>query len=286
MENVIIRKAKIDEFINILPTVAFKAYYDRFYNIETIKKNVDIIRQAESEIVKYNETEEEFLEYGGCLSIPYTKLSPKVNGAGQSLLSFTKYWLSKIKDFQDGKFKVFVAEINGKIVGFVKGTFDEINKKDFPDCQLAEDKKICALGSLYILPSCRKKGIGTMLTKEYIKNLLKESPNCDGMLTECYWRNNSQYFFNKLGATSIGFCNIPDLYLNEQLELATQNITGEVMFWDRNKLDLLANNRFTNKEYNRKTQNYIDMEKFKGNFEEYLRNKQLIKGVENEYGIK
>ena len=286
MENVIIRKAKFDEFINILPMVAFKAYYDRFYNIETIKKNSNIIRKREGEVIQNNETEEEFLEYGGCLSIPYTKLSPKANGTGQSLLSFTKYWLSKIKDFQDEKFKVFVAEVNGKIVGFIKGTFDKIDKNDFPDCKLEENKNLFALGSLYILPSCRKKGIGTMLTKEYIKNLLKEHPNCDGMLTECYWRNNSQYFFNKLGAESIGFCNITDLYLNEQLELATQNITGEVMFWDRNKLDLLANNRFTNKEYNRKTKNYVKMLKFKGNFEEYLRNKQLIKGVEDECRIK
>lgn len=283
MTNVIIRKARIEEFVDILPRVAFKAYSDRFYNKEAIKKHAEIIRIKEGLDKKIKgETEEEFLEYGGCLSIPYTKLSPKANGEGQSLLSFKKYWNDKIEDFKKGKFKVFVAEIDGKVIGFVKGTFDEVDKKDFPDCDLS-NKKIFSLGSLYVLPNCRKNGVGTLLTKKWIKNLLIECPECEGMLTECYWRNNSQYFFNKLGAKSIGFCNIPDIYLNSKLQHSIQNITGEVMFWNRDKLDLLANNRFTNKEYTRKTQNYVDMVKARGNFEEYLRNKIINKGVKNEY---
>ena len=105
---------------------------------------------------------------------------------------------------------------------------------------------------------------------------LKENPDCKAFVTDCYWRNNSQYFFNKLGATSVGFCNIPDIYLDDQMERKIQNIVGEVMFWSREKVDEFLKTTAIEKgknladiPYSRNTQEYSLMTAAEGDLKTF-----------------
>jgi predicted N-acetyltransferase YhbS len=275
----IIRAAKAEEFDSILPTLAAIAYQDRFFNEESVARSGAMILEREG-ICFPEPKKEEFLEYSGSLSVPFSVLKPQISGAGQSLLSFAKYWQEKKQDFLDEKFKVFVAEIDGQIVGFVKGNFDYVDcTADFPEIsELNGQQQICSLGSLYVNPNFRRtQGIGTKLVQKWISELLKEKPDCQGMLTDCYWRNNSQYFFNRMGAESIGFCDIPDSYLDEYLKRQTQNIVGEVMFWTREKLDnlidiisIIKDQTPKVKKYTRHTLQYSLMTVAKGNMIDFI----------------
>jgi len=291
MSEIIIREAKAEEFDSVLPKLATKAYQDRFFNEESIKKSGEII--LEQEKLSFPKTEnpeeerinrEEFLEYSGSLGIPFSVLRPQENGAGQSLLSFMEYWQSKKEDFKEKKFKAFVAEVDSKVVGFIKGNFDYVDfEKDFSEIkELQNQQKICSIGSLYVDPEFRRtQGIGTQLVQKWTAELLRKKPNCEGMLTDCYWRNNSQYFFNRLGAVSIGFCDIPDTYLNKTLTRQTQNIVGEVMFWNREAMEKLikTNNlkkgeNLSQEKYTRNTSEYSIMTVAKGNMTDFIKLKK------------
>lgn len=274
MEKVIIRKARLEEYDEILPRLATKSYQDRFFNDKTIKENSRRILEIEKLELSKNTSEDEFLEYGGSLSIPFTSLRPQLNGSGQSFESFRRYWIEKKSD---KNFKVYVAELSGKIIGFVKGNFEYVDfSKDFPDVSITEREKIISLGSLYVDPDSRRGGVGTDLVRYYIKEAIKEKQECNGFITECYWRNNSQYFFNKLGASSIGFCNIPDVYLDDKLERKIQNIVGEVMFWGKKEIDRLLNTPIiksgeilSDTTYTRNTSEYSIMTIAKGDIDNF-----------------
>ena len=281
MEKIIIRKAKLEEFDYILPDLVARAYGDRFFNDSTIKNSGERILEKEGLKFPTNSgKDDEFLEYSGSLSVPFSCLKPQSNGAGQSFESFRSYWSEKKRD---AAFRAYVAEFDGEIVGFVKGNFDYVDcANDFPDASLPETDKIISLGSLYIDPNCRRSGIGTDLVKCYMREALKEKVKCNGFVTDCYWRNNSQYFFNKLGASSVGFCNIPDIYLDENLERRTQNIVGEVMFWSKENIDKLLSNSIiksgeilADNKYTRNTTEYSAMVVAKGNMGNF-------KAVKNE----
>ena len=275
MEKLIIRKARLEEFDSVLPDLAARAYGDRFFDDKTIKNNTERVLKIEGLVFPQKEREgDEFLEYGGSLSIPFTCLKPQPNGSGQSFESFRRYWTEKKSD--EG-FRAYVAELNGKVVGFVKGSFGYVDcAEDFPEANLPETDRIVSLGSLYLDPDCRRGGIGTELVKKYMEEALIEKPDCKGFVTDCYWRNNSQYFFNKLGASSVGFCNIPDAYLDGNLERKTQNIVGEVMFWNREKIDTLLGNQaiksgeiLADAAYTRNTSEYSLMVAAGGDMEEF-----------------
>lgn len=280
-DNIITRKANLEEFTTTLPELAYRAYSNRFFKKTTIEQNCNFILTREKLTLPPNTSTKELLEYSGSLSIPYSCLEPQLDGSGQSLKSFKRYWFEKI---DDPNFRVFVAEINKNIIGFVKGSFEYIDcDKDFPEIEFLQEKnKIISLGSLYIDPDYRKGGVGTKLVKTYIQEALEEKGEYNGFITDCYWRNNSQYFFNKLGAVSIGFCNIPDIYLDKNLTRQTQNIVGEVMFWDENAINNLLKTDVINKskilaqeEYTRNTMEYSLMTAALGNLEEYINIKSL-----------
>lgn len=296
MSEIIIREAKAEEFDVALPALATRAYQDRFFNEEGITRSGEmVLRQEQLSFLKprtleeEKTTKEEFLEYSGSLSIPFSVLRPQENGAGQSLLSFTRYWQSKKEDFLSGKFKAFVAEIDGKVVGFMKGTFDYVDfATDFPAIpEFANRQNIAVATSIYVDPNFRRiQGIGTKLVQKWFYELLKEKPDCQGKISDCYWRNNSQYFFNKLGAKSIGFCNIPDMYLDESLTRQTQNIVGEVMFWDREAMEKLVSasklesgQTLASDRYTRNTSQYSLMTVARGSMVDFISLREQNLGV-------
>lgn len=277
MTEITIRLGTKEEYKEIVELYS-KAYQDRFFNPDRVFKCGQKILKSEigTETIPVGFLPE-FQEYSGNLGIPFSCLIPQDSGAGQSFESFNRYWQEKLSD---PNFKVFVAEKDGKIIGFIKGTFEYVDcDLDFPDVIFPTDidkTKIISIGSLYIDPDYRETGAGTKLVKYYMQEAIKEKKEYSGFITDCYWRNNSQYFFNKTGAESIGFCNIPDLYLDKQLQRQTQNIVGEVMFWSKDKVEELLSTSTIDKKvcladipYTRQTLMYSAMVVAGGNMEEY-----------------
>ncbi len=311
MSEIIIRPAKAEEFDVILPALAARAYQDRFFDEDSITKSGKMLLEREKLLKKEDipsfpfinqedvsflpfENQEEFLEYSGSLSVPFSVLRPQSSGVGQSFQSFQEYWEKKK---EDSKFRAFVAEVDGRVIGFVKGTFDYVDcAEDFPQIEeLQGQRKVCSLGSLYVDSEFRRtQGVGTRLVQEWSRRLLKEKPDCQGMLTDCYWRNNSQYFFNKLGAESIGFCSIPDTYLAEEqdengriaLERRVQDISGEVMLWTRERLENLIGTDSLGKGqmlavvvYTRNTSQYSLMTAAEGSMVEFVKLRKENSGI-------
>ncbi len=65
------------------------------------------------------------------------------------------------KDFKDNKTKIFVAEINGKTVGYINFSFQGKNP-------YTETKKKGIINDLFVLENNRKKGIGKALVNDAI----------------------------------------------------------------------------------------------------------------------
>lgn len=264
MEEIIIRKAKIEEFQDILPTLAFRSFSNRFHNDNHIIQLDTIIKRNEGLSEELNETETQKLEFAGSLGI-FPVLIPKTNGEGQSLEYFKKYWRSKQQAFIDNDFYTFVAEdLEGHLLGFIKGGYENVEPERAKLCT-GTGENIKEFGSLYVDPAYRNAGLGQKLTQLAAQHLMNKFPECEGILTDCYFRNHSQYFVNKMGAVSVGFCNIPDGYLkleNNTLVDATQNITGEVMFWTKEQINVLINKNLINLARNERI----------GTVEKYTRN--------------
>ncbi len=235
MGDIIIRKARVSEIGKTLGFLHFIAYKDRFFNKEVAFNSAIKISKNEKNIDF--KTILDPVEFGGYLGINYRDLIP--NGdEGQSLESFNQYWDSKKNDFENGKFITYVAEDKktNKLVGFVKGDYS-INSYGSNE-----------LGSIYIDPNYKGIGLGFDLVKKYFTDIIEKNPNCNGIMTDCYIRNNSQYFFNRLGATFHSFCSIPNLYLTRRrigiLEQESLCIGGEMMSFSRKNIEdvILAKN--------------------------------------------
>ena len=271
--DLLIRPLERDEF-DLMGKVAAKFYQDRFYNEETIKKQAQrIYNEKELEGM----TQEEIQEIAGNISILFPNLKPN-DIYGQSEENFLRYWKEQ-KDNPDFKAFVAIDKETNQICGFVKGDFKYVDLQDFPHVTFPEGinpNKILSIGSLYVDPECKGKGAGKALASTFMLNSLAEN-NFDysGFLTDCFWRNNSQFFFNKCGAERIGFCDIPDRYVDKDGKTNIQNITGEVMFWTpENVENFLKNKVKITSPYSRKNPDYKTMEKAKGSMPEYLKLKQ------------
>lgn len=246
-DNIVIRQAqKSDE--KSLAELAYKAYYDRFFNREV----TDI--------------------YGASLRV-YPELIPnEEKDTGQSLSTFQEYWKEAMKnlDNPDKKFLCFVAEVDTlqgkKIVGFRKGyalplddeeyrRYSNENKKralirkrddyfgintynDIREIPLPPQNKIAGSSSLYIDPNFKRSGLGKQLIKRYAQEVIKLG--FKGMMTSCYIYNDSQKFLKSMGGDFFIKCDIPVSYRKEDKTLDVCNIEGLMCLWDKKGLEKLA----------------------------------------------
>ena len=276
--DLLIKPLEKDEF-DLMGKITARFHQNRFFDKEVIRKKAEKI-YTEKEL--RNMTQEETQEAGGNLSIMFPNLKP--NGIyGQSEESFSRYWQEQ-KDNPD--FKAFIAKdkTTNKVLGFVTGDFKYINLQDFPYVtfpQYADLSKILSIGSLYMNPNptWKEKEIGKTLISTFMLNSLIENDfKFSGFLTNCFWRDNSQFFLDRCcGARRIGFCDMPNRYIDEDGKTNIQNLTGEVMFWEWPNVRKLINSMppiLSEEEYTRKDSDYKTMEKVKGYMPEYLKLKK------------
>ena len=301
-----IKNLNDEQVLDEIATVYYNSFRDRFYNKTTIKKNCIITLKNEKflndedikeenklklyakltkmNFISNNEPNKEFYKYGGDLSV-YPNLEK-----GQT----KEYFKKVLKDSKkDSTFKVFVARQENNIIGLVKGNptkeIDKselylIEKTNYEYSNGIPKGKIYSLGSLYVDPKCRTRGVGTKLLQYYTNYVLKNNKECDGMITDAYLYNNSQYFFSSRNAERIGLIEIPDGYI-EKGEYKTQIIPGEVMFWSRENMEKLVENKLVKDEkqqkpnYTRNTAEYSllvacneDFDKYKNTYNQQIYN--------------
>lgn len=237
--------ARSDE--SALADLAYRSYKDRFFN--------DAVTDR----------------LGGSLKIFPDLIPDDENGTGQNRAFFAAYWaeaMAKLDD-KDG-FLCYVAEFiadgdtKGEIMGFVKGyggaleqelfelyeaentrrqssvLTDDFNTKAAKQkpVDLPQPEKIAELGSLYIDPACRKSGIGRLLTQRWAKEM--QGRGYTAMVTRCYKENNSQRFFEKMGAELFSDCPIPQQFEKQDGTRGDLTLPGETLFWNAQQLKALA----------------------------------------------
>lgn len=237
--------ARSDE--SALADLAYCSYKDRFFN-DTVTDKL-----------------------GGSLKIFPDLIPDDENGKGQNRAFFAAYWaeaMAKLED-KDG-FCCYVAEFiadgstTGEIMGFVKGyggaleqelfdLYEAENKRrkssaltdDFNSkaakkkpVDLPQAEKVAELGSLYIDPACRKSGIGRLLTQRYAQEM--RDKGYTAMTTRCYKENNSQRFFEKMGAELFSGCPIPQQFERGDGTRGDLTLPGETLFWNEQQLKALA----------------------------------------------
>ena len=230
-----------------LADLAYRSYKDRFFNDAVTDK------------------------IGGSLKIFPDLIPDDENGTGQNRAFFAAYWAEAMSkpEGKDG-FCCIVAEFiadgntQGDIMGFVKGyggaleqdlfdiyeqentrrksekLTDDFNKnaaKKAP-VDLPQPEKIAELGSLYIDPACRKSGIGRLLTQCWAQEM--QSRGYQAMVTRCYKENNSQRFFEKMGAELFSGCPIPQQFERGDGTRGDLTLPGETLFWSAQQLKSLA----------------------------------------------
>ncbi|TNE27618.1 MAG: GNAT family N-acetyltransferase [Alphaproteobacteria bacterium] len=244
--NIRIRPAtRTDE--DALADLAYRSYKDRFFN--------DAVTD----------------QLGGSLKIFPDLIPDDENGTGQNRAFFASYWteaMAKLED-KDG-FCCYVAEFiadgsaTGEIMGFVKGyggaleqelfdlyaaentrrkssaLTDDFNSKAAKKnpVDLPQAEKVAELGSLYIDPVCRKSGIGRLLTQRYAQEM--RDKGYTAMTTRCYKENNSQRFFEKMGAELFDNCPIPQQFEKADGTRGDMTLPGETLFWNEQQLKALA----------------------------------------------
>jgi len=230
-----------------LADLAYRSYKDRFFN-DTVTDRL-----------------------GGSLKIFPALIPDDENGTGQNRAFFASYWteaMAKLDD-KDG-FCCTVAEFiadgdtKGDILGFVKGyggaleqelfdlyeaenirrkstaLSDDFNTKAAKQnpVDLPQPEKIAELGSLYIDPACRKSGIGRLLTQRYAQDM--RDKGYTAMTTRCYKENNSQRFFEKMGAELFRDCPIPQQFEKADGTRGDLTLPGETLFWNAQQLKALT----------------------------------------------
>ncbi len=246
-DNIVIRKAtRADE--KELAELAYRAYYDRFFNREVTAR------------------------YGASLRV-YPELVPdEEKDTGQSLSTFRDYWKKAMQnlDNPEKRFICFVAEINTpsgkKIIGFRKGyalpledveyeRYAKENKKralirkkenyfgintynDTREIPLPPKEKIAGSSSLYTDPAFKRSGIGKKLITRYAQEVWKLGFR--GMMTSCYVYNDSQKFLRAMGGDFFIKCDIPCTYRKEDKSLDVCNINGLMCLWGEEALKRLA----------------------------------------------
>lgn len=108
----------------------------------------------------------------------------------------SKVWGRSFVDrsFRSKKWKYFISEDNGKVIGFVNGKLDR-----YPS--IFRKKNFGCLFVTYVLPTYRRKGIGKQLLSKILEWFKKQ--NCSYMETDVYFKNPYANVWTKLGFKEI-----------------------------------------------------------------------------------
>lgn len=246
-ETITIRSARKEDEAELVD-LAYRAYYDRFFN--------DLVTA----------------KAGASLKV-YPELIPnEEKDTGQSRSSFRDYWRKAMQNLNNPEkpFLCFVAEIKTpegrKIIGFRKGyalpledeeyrRYENENKKrallrkkseyrgidvynDLREIPLPPKEKIAGSSSLYIDPAYKRCGIGRRLVNRYAREVLKRG--FSAMMTSCYIYNDSQKFIRSVGGDYAIRCNIPCNYKKEDGTTDVCNIAGYMLLWSEDSLKKIA----------------------------------------------
>lgn len=127
-----------------------------------------------------------------CWRTTYKGIVPDDFLANLSVEKSKKNWSNSLKNFPDNIFLVAESESN-VIIGFCSGGLNRDKEK----CPQFEGE----LMAIYILQEFQKKGIGTDLVKEFVKELIKK--NIKNMVIWILKENGSRFFYQKLGGKFI-----------------------------------------------------------------------------------
>lgn len=241
----LIRSAQPDDK-DTLSALAYRAYKNRFFDDGVTDK------------------------VGGSLK-KFPELVPDdQNGTGQNRAYFQKYWDSAMLRLNDQnadpEFTCYVAELieddgsTGPIIGFIKGDSGDLDNDLYSDYETENEKRLqqqfnaCAkkqpialpdspariaeLGSLYIDPDYQFTKVGRALTQQFTQNMLDRG--YDAMVTRCYSENNSQRFFEKMGADLFTTCDIPQTYENGTGTQNDMTLPGETLYWSKAQMTALT----------------------------------------------
>lgn len=249
-QTITIRRAKIQDE-TALADLAYRAYYDRFFN--------DAVTDLQ----------------GASLKV-YPELIPdEEKDLGQSRNSFKEYWQAAIKNLENPEkpFLCFVAELETeqgkKIIGFRKGYATPIEEEEYKRYEnenkrrallakkntyrginayednrpipLLPREQIAGSSSLYIDPEYKRGGIGRKLVQRYAKEVLKRG--FKSMMTSCYIYNDSQKFIRSVGGDYAIRCNIPVTYKKPSNTSDICNIAGYMLLWSEDNLQKIANEK-------------------------------------------
>ena len=95
----------------------------------------------------------------------------------------------------DSRYRIFVAEVDGKVVGFVSTV--EALAINLPDGYIK-------VNSLAVLPKFRRRGIGKMLMA-YVEELAKERGSSLVELATGFQRTEAHEFYERLGYQKTSF---------------------------------------------------------------------------------
>ena len=95
----------------------------------------------------------------------------------------------------DSRYRIFVAEVDGKVVGFVSTV--EALAINLPDGYIK-------VNSLAVLPKFRRRGIGKMLMA-YVEELAKERGSSLVELASGFQRTEAHEFYERLGYQKTSF---------------------------------------------------------------------------------
>jgi len=231
---------------NTLSALAYRAYKNRFFNDEVTDK------------------------VGGSLKKFPDLVPDDQNGTGQNLAYFQKYWDSTMPRLNDEnadpEFTCYVAELlqedgtSGPIIGFIKGDSGSLDSDLYSDYEKENEKRLqqqfnaCAkkqpialpdsptriaeLGSLYIDPNYQFTKVGRALTQTFTVDMLNRG--YDAMVTRCYSENNSQGFFEKMGADLFTTCDIPQTFENGKGTQGDLTLPGETLYWSKAQMTALT----------------------------------------------
>jgi len=154
---------------------------------DKIKRITWIIQEAKQEIVPALA-----LLQIKCWATTYRNILPVDYLNSFSLEHTERYWLKELKEKNK---KILVATIGGNVVGYVDFTLGHSK---------TTNRSFVSLGSLYIHPKEKRKGIGSSLLN-HVESLSKVSRFSISLFVH-YENHSAKSFFEKNGYTAIRIC--------------------------------------------------------------------------------
>ena len=228
-ETITIRSARKEDEAE-LADLAYRAYYDRFFNdLVTAKAGASLKVYPElipNEEKNLNNPEKPFLCFVAEIKTP----------EGRKIIGFRKGYALPL---EDEEYRRYENENKKRALLRKKSEYRGIDVyNDLREIPLPPKEKIAGSSSLYIDPAYKRCGIGRRLVNRYAREVLKRG--FSAMMTSCYIYNDSQKFIRSVGGDYAIRCNIPCNYKKEDGTTDVCNIAGYMLLWSEDSLKKIA----------------------------------------------